>query len=257
MTILKYELRGLDGIVLDNEDMYVELNDQYISRIQIKDDFRTFEVVLNENVLYCNNQEQVDNKIKSFFLNILLKIKGHIQCPEIIRTKIIGENDDKWGENLLYIKNEPADTRIRLRADEVYTTITTADNFIKYANAEWQFVYAMLQNKNLVVTFMSLYDYLKEKIYQIFFPSEARSTQKQVTTYFRNYKNDYGTDLNFLVDNQGKNVDYLTFLRNEIAHATIKSDLEEYRNLGEKIDSGIIRLTLQSINNVIMEQFLR
>ena len=31
--------------------------------------------------------EQVDNKIKSFFLNILLKIKGHIQCPEIISVK--------------------------------------------------------------------------------------------------------------------------------------------------------------------------
>ena len=33
MTILKYELRGLDGIVLDNEDMYVELNDQYIYHV--------------------------------------------------------------------------------------------------------------------------------------------------------------------------------------------------------------------------------
>lgn len=49
-------------------------------------------------------------------------------------------------------------------------------------------------------------------------------------------------------------MDLLTYRRNEIGHARMKNDLEEYRNLGKRIDDGIIRLTLQVINNVLMEQ---
>lgn len=70
------------------------------------------------------------------------------------------------------------------------------------------------------------------------------------------HKQRYGTDLSFRRDNRGINVDLLTYLRNEIGHARIKSDLEDYRSLGQNIGDGTIRLTLQIINDVIMEQYV-
>lgn len=253
MTILQYELKGFDGIILDNAGIGLELDNPYISQIKLKDDFKILEVVLNENILYCDNQIEIDNIINGLFLNILLKIKGHIQCPDIVLLNVIGEND-KWGENQIYIKNEAVEARIRLQANEVYKNLME-DNFMRYANVEWQFVSAMLQNKNKVVTFMSLYDYLKEKIWQIHYSECSRPKQEQVTNYLLLHKQRYGTDLNFRRDNRGINVDMLTYLRNEIGHARIKSNSEDYRNLGKNVGDGMIRLTLQIINDVIMEQY--
>ena len=85
-------------------------------------------------------------------------------------------------------------------------------------------------------------------------PSDERAKQNHVISYLKEHKEQYGDDLIFLKDNKEKTVDLLTYRRNEIGHARMKNDLEEYRNLGKRIDDGIIRLTLQVINNVLMEQ---
>lgn len=50
-------------------------------------------------------------------------------------------------------------------------------------------------------------------------------------------------------------MDWLTYLRNEISHATIKNNVEEYKTLGENINSGTIRLALKIINNLLMEEY--
>ena len=253
MTILRYELNGLSGVIINGEAGYVDIDNPYISQIRLEDDFKILEVVLKENILYFDNQEQIDNAVYGIFFNILLEIQGYIECPEIVRTKIIGEND-KLVDNKTYIKNSPVDARISLHADAVYESIVR-DNFVKNAEVELQLVLAMLQNKNEIVTFLSLYDYIKEKIWRLYYSSEKRSTQEQVTTYLRNHQADYGEDLMFVVDNHGKTVDWLTYLRNEISHATIKNNVEEYKNLGKNINSGIIRLALKIINNLLMEQY--
>lgn len=76
MTSLKYELRGFDGIILD-EDMWMVLESQYISRIRLTNDFKILEIILKENILYRNNQEPIEKAVTEIFVNILLKIKGH------------------------------------------------------------------------------------------------------------------------------------------------------------------------------------
>lgn len=96
---------------------------------------------------------------------------------------------------------------------------------------------------------------MKEKIWQVHYSEQEWSAQKQVTNYLLLHKQRYRTDLSFRRDNRGKYVDILTYLRNGIGHARIKSNLEDYRNLGKNIGDGIIRLTLQIINDVIMEQY--
>lgn len=111
--------------------------------------------------MYFDNQQQIDKVVYGIFFNILLEVKGHIECSEIVRTKIIDEND-KWVENNICIKNSPLDSRISLHADAVYESIVR-DNFVKNAEMELQFLLAMLQNKNEIVTFLPLHDYVKEK----------------------------------------------------------------------------------------------
>lgn len=251
MTSLKYELRGFDGIVLD-EDMWMVLESQYISRIRLTNDFKILEVILKENILYRNNQEPIDKAVTEIFVNILLKIKGHFQCPELVLTEIIGEDNGKI-ENKIFIANSPLPVRLMLKTKDVYKSIVE-DNFAKNAEVEWQIIYAMLQNENKVVTFMGLYDYLMEMLWQIHHPSDERAKQNHVISYLKEHKEQYGDDLIFLKDNKEKTVDLLTYRRNEIGHARMKNDLEKYRNLGKRIDDGIIRLTLQVINNVLMEQ---
>lgn len=62
MTSLKYELRGFDGIILD-EDMWMVLESQYISRIRLTNDFKILEIILKENILYRNNQEPIEKAV--------------------------------------------------------------------------------------------------------------------------------------------------------------------------------------------------
>lgn len=64
-----------------------------------------------------------------------------------------------------------------LKTKDVYKSIVE-DNFAKNAEVEWQIIYAMLQNENKVVTFMGLYDYLMEMLWQIHHPSDEKSKAK-------------------------------------------------------------------------------
>lgn len=254
MTSLKYELRGFDGIILD-EDMWMVLESQYISRIRLTNDFKILEIILKENILYRNNQEPIEKAVTEIFVNILLKIKGHFQCPELVLTDIMGEDNGR-SENRIFIANPPSPARLMLKTRDVYKNIVE-DNFTKNAEVEWKIIYAMLHNENKVVSFMSLYDYLMEMLWQIHHPSDERAKQYHVISYLEEHKEQYGDDLIFFKvnkNNKEKTVDILTYRRNEIGHARMKNDLEEYRNLGKRIDDGIIRLTLQVINNVLMEQ---
>lgn len=193
-------------------------------------------------------------------------LSGFKNIPEFA-DKIQIENPKEWAQKAVdefdLFLTECSVKRIstngvdveRILADyEVYKNLME-DNFIRYANVEWQFASAMLQNKNEIVTFMSLYDYLKEKIWQVHYSEQEWLAQKQVTNYLLLHKQRYGTDLSFRRENRGKYVDILTYLRNGIGHARIKSNLEDYRNLGKNIGDGIIRWTLQIINDVIMEQY--
>ena len=164
MTSLKYELRGFDGIILD-EDMWMVLESQYISRIRLTNDFKILEIILKENILYRNNQEPIEKAVTEIFVNILLKIKGHFQCPELVLTDIMGEDNGR-SENRIFIANPPSPARLMLKTRDVYKNIVE-DNFTKNAEVEWQIIYAMLHNENKVVSFMSLYDYLMEMLWQI------------------------------------------------------------------------------------------
>ena len=78
MTILRYKLNGLSGVVINGEAGYVDIDNPYISQIRLEDDFKILEVVLKENILYFDNQEQIDNAVYGIFFNILLEIQGHI-----------------------------------------------------------------------------------------------------------------------------------------------------------------------------------
>lgn len=251
MTILKYELRGFDGSVLD-EDLWIELENEYILKIRLTDDFKRLEVILKEDILYQNNKEPIDKIVTEIFVNILLKIRGHFQCPELVLTEIIGENNGKIENRITFVTSKTP-VRLRLETKNVCDSIV-GDNFAKIAEVEWQIVYAMLQNKNQVVTFMELYDYLMEIIWKIHYSDDKRAKQCHVIDYLEKHKAQYGDDLVFLVDNKGKIVDLMTYRRNEIGHARMRNDLEECRELGNRVDEGIIRLTLRVINDVLMEQ---
>ena len=120
MTSLKYELRGFDGIILD-EDMWMVLESQYISRIRLTNDFKILEIILKENILYRNNQEPIEKAVTEIFVNILLKIKGHFQCPELVLTDIMGEDNGR-SENRIFIANPPSPARLMLKTRDVYKT---------------------------------------------------------------------------------------------------------------------------------------
>ena len=238
---LKYDVEGLQGIRLDNNDKRIDLkNNPYIKEIYLNDDLSELYVYLKEGVDCKESKEQIDRYLNGVLFNFLIKDAVVIECAKLLLRQEYGGNQ-LFETNTVCVRNDPVITNLRIQSYVFYDGLEK-ENFVQKSFIEWQVVFSILQNPNPVIVFLLLYDYTKEK----------KGSQKKFVKYLQNNKEKYEPDLTFQKDDWGNTVDILTYTRNRIGHC--KKDVD-YPKLADTVSSGKIRLLLRILNNIIMESW--
>ena len=236
---LKYDVKGLKGIRLDNNDKRIGLkNNPYVKEIYLNDDLSELYVYLEEGVDCKESKEQIDRYLNGVLLNFLLKDAVEIDCPKLLFRQEYGGNQ-LLERNTVCVRNDPVITNLHIQSNVFYDGLEKA-NFVQKSFIEWQVVFSILQNPDPVIVFLLLYDYTKVK----------KGTQKKFVKYLQNNQEKYEPDLTFQKDDRGETVDILTYTRNRIGHCKKGVD---YEKLGDTVSSGKIRLLLRILNDIIME----
>lgn len=234
---LRYEIEGLKGIHLENNDKRICLNNPYIKEIYINDDLNELCIYLKEAVNYKKNKEQIDGYINGIFFNFLINEAVVIECPRLLLKQEYG-GDQLVEENNILFRQNPVLTSIHIQTNEFCKEVEK-ENFVQKCFIDWKIASSILQNPDPIVVFLLLYDYTKEKI----------GHQKEFVKYLDRNKQTYGSDLTFQKDDRGQDVDLLTFTRNTIAHC---KKGEDYTKLSETVSSSKIRLLLKILNDILL-----
>lgn len=241
-------LHGFNNLVLSENKTYI-VDNELIKSISINDELKSMYVELQSNITYTGNEERIRNYLYHLCFNLIIKTEVCYSIPV-------------YSIDTIYENNKPLVVNDRLKitdtikiisdfpADSIYNAIVKSptnieENFMKYER-----IFKTLHNPNVIVQFMSLYQFLMELLQG----NNLHPSQKSVTNYLKTNKNKYSFLYFKPTRKQGQNFDEdcFTYMRNEIGHCEETNDLNSYKQLGTQITQQLIKNLIIVLNDIII-----
>lgn len=250
-SYLQYNLTGLSSLTLkDLKDYSVEHD--CISGISLSNDLKTLTVYLNKGIIYDENKDAIEQYVNYLFLNLLIKTEVCFNHPTI-HLQVIKDGSGKSFTLSDSLTMSGSLNIVRsIKADSIYNKIMPLKDEYNYNFFKYTRIISTLNNSNLIVQFMSLYQYLMELLSE----QKNRIEQINVVNYFKNNKDKYPFIEFKKTRRPGKSFeeDSFTYMRNEIGHIENSDDIDLYKRMGKNIDQQTIKNLVCVLNDVIMNK---
>lgn len=240
MIELYYKIEGLDSvefnedISLEYDDLYLEINKE-LSMLIVKSKKLNSENVLEE---------------------IIARIITYKEFKEITIPKLT--LDEKKS-----ITGNKIDIRDRVTIRDVINSFKSSigpEDFKKHMNKMnliqsnyYKRLYYILKNKDITTKYLMLYEFLLE----IVSLNKKNREQKNVKDFITTKNLHEGINSIGMKKTRRKNKNFeedsLTYLRNEISHAELDEDYEQYENISKKITSYYVRKIIEVIDLAIKD----
>lgn len=249
---VQYKLSGFSGLELkENEPCEIE-NNPYVKSVELNNDLTAVTINLRDGVDFEENKGNIELFLKELIFNLIIKTEADVEHPNWSIEYVRNGNMITVNEHIFI---HDAVTVLRLvRANSVYSSILDSPTAIVNKQLLYERIFCILQNPNLVVQFMSLYEILSEMVQKIIKNGEG---QEKVGNYFKSTMGKYSFIVKFYPSTKpgknGKSEDLFTYTRNAIAHCEDKNDLNEYKRIGSQVTSKMIKDLLLVLNDVIMD----
>lgn len=251
---VEYSLSGFSGLSLENNEPFETKNSPYIESIKLSDNLDTITVNLKKDVDFNQDREKrekIELFLKEMLFNLIIKDEVDIDCPKWRLENVCGNNKIALFEGIHCEEEMMVDRQ--QNSKPIYDFIVNSPTAIENNQLLYKRIFNILQNPNLIVQFMSLYEILYEKIQDII---DEGYGQEKVVLYLEHNEAKYPF-VKFMPSRKkskkGKKEDCFTYLRNQIAHCEKKDDVEEYKKIGLEITTRKIKGLLIVLNDVIME----
>jgi len=247
---VQYDLKGFCNLKLRENVPYKVANDQYIDTIQLNDTLTKMILYLKNGISYKNNKEYIDIFARQIIFNLIAKTEADIDNPDWHIEGIFENREMFSGEQLGF--RESVTVFRCIDAVKIYENLLNSPTSMNKHFLLYERIFSVLQNPNLVVQFMSLYQILLEKTTCVIGHGKG---QKNVTDYFKLNKDKYPF-IEFQPSRDprknGRDEDRFTYIRNKIGHCEETDDFAAYKKLGSIITNQLIKKMLIVLNDVIM-----
>ena len=245
---LQYKLIGFKCLTLkDNKEDY-EIDNQYIHSIYFDDKLT---VILQDGIFYNEHENEIELYLDYICFNLIIQDGVEIQCP-LRRLKIVKDGSNMLMHDCIGI-NDKLEIETKVPAQNVYQKVVNSPTVITTKHVLYERIFKTLQNPNIIIQFMSLYQFLMELLSD----GENRVEQKHVVKYFEANAKKY----NFITFKPTRrlngfwNEDDFTYMRNKIAHIEATNNIDEYRSLGKQISPYLIQKIIIVLNDVIIQKY--
>ena len=251
---LQYNLTGLKNLTLcENFSFQIE-NNPYIETIRLADDLTKMTVYLKNGIFYGDNTSDIDSFVKQIIFNLIAKTDAEIVCPDWYAEGVFENGELRLAEHLKF--QESIAVLRSYSAKSIYNIIINSPTAISKWPVLYERIFGILQNENIVVQFMSLYQILFE---QTNFLARGKNVdkygQKAVADYIKANKSKYPF-VTFQKSRKASRTwkeDNFTYIRNEIGHCEKTNDINAYKMAGLQVDLRLIKNLLTVLNDVMIE----
>lgn len=254
---IQYNLAGLKNFVLTENSPFEVENNQYIEAIQLDNNLTKMTLYLKDGVHYDDKAAEIDFFVKQIIFNLITKTETEIMCPDWYTEGVFENGELKIAEHIK-IRESIAVFR-SYNAESIYDTVVNSPTAIRKHAILYERIFGILQNENLVVQFMTLYQILLEETSRL--AGSKSHGQGNVVNYLKVHESKYPF-VQFQPsrdprkkDKNGKilDEDTFTYIRNEIGHCEETNDLIAYKQAGLQITNAQIKNLLIVLNDVILE----
>lgn len=242
-------LHGFKDFLLYDNKPYI-VNNELIKSIYIDNDLKQMKVELQKDITYTGNEKQIENYLYHLCFNLIVKTEVCYSLPVYTIDVIFENNKDMVVKDSLNL-NDTIEIIRSYQGDYVYNLITKSPTSIEENFMKYERIFKTLHNPNIIVQFMSLYQFLMELLQG----NKPHPSQKSVTKYLKANKHKYSF-LSFKpTRKQGEsyNEDCFTYIRNEIGHCEETNDLNLYKQLGNQITQQLIKNLIIVLNDIILD----
>ena len=246
---VQYSFSGLKNLTLTENSEFEIKNNQYVNAILLDDDLKSVTIYLKDGVCYSDSKLEIELFLNQIFFNLIAKSEADITFPtwNLAYTKE-GSNANLYD---YFCLNEDIEVFRSNRAYNIYDIVVNSSTAINNHTLLYNRIFCVLQNPNIVVQFMSLYEILLDNARNVM---RVGKGQINVAKYLELHKEDYPfVKFQPSRDQTRKwKEDTFTYIRNEIGHCEKTNDLVAYKKAGSKINTQLIKKLLIVLNDVIM-----
>jgi hypothetical protein len=247
---VSYSMQGLNNLKI-SQNRKMSISHPLVKSVSIQDELKCFALELNKGIQYVEHKAAIDLYAFQLFFSLVVQTDVDIDQPQVFLCSDVDGDRKALIENVCF--DESATVFRKDTVDNVYQRIKTAPPAFDKYRARYERILSTLQNPNLVVQFISLYELLMELLAQK--SSLEYPSQRSVSKYFSQNSKKY-PDVKFRKTrkkDQTFEEDSFTYLRNELAHCEKTSDMILYHKLGSSITCQTIKQLTRAINDVIIE----
>ena len=248
---VRYSMQGLNNLRISHNTK-MPITHPLIKSVSIQDDLKCFALELNKGIQYIEHKSAIDLYASQLFFSLVVQTDADIDQPRKLISAVADGTRNDLFESALITDHVEVSLKVE-PVDFVYSMINTAPPAFDKREVLYERILGMLQNPNLVVQFISLYELLMELLTPNF-PAQ-RPGQKKVCNYFSQNTKKY-PDVTFCPSRDKSRKfkeDSFTFLRNKLAHCEDTNNMDLYRQSGNEITCQTIKQLTRAINDVIIE----
>lgn len=244
--IIRIKLHGFKNLILNNNSP-CECENEIIENFYIDDKLEYIQLVLKNDIDIEKDRDKIDCFLYHIYYNLLMHRETKFDVPYFDCEYIKNAKHIKVTDKIEFFDTVNITTSISAEGfyNEILLNSTEINsNFLKYKR-----IFKTLENPNIIIQYMSLYQYLME----LLSGNNKNISQKAVIKYFKSNKEKYPF-VSFeetRKSNSNYEEDCFTYLRNEIAHCEKTNNFSLYCDLGSKISQLTIKNLIKVINDVI------
>lgn len=243
---VEYDLYGFENLKL-KENKRHEMIHPLIRFLYIADDITSMTVTLNENVHYNEHCDEIEKFLDHVCFNLIVNTEVDVYQPVRILKSVHDEDEITFFDQMGMTDN--CSITRNYNADSIYKVVIDTETAIDNHNLMYERIFKTLQNPNLIMQYLGLYQFLMELLSK----GKEYPCQANVINYFKNHQEQYPY-ISFKQTRKKRKKykeDTFTYVRNEIGHCEETNDLAVYKEMGKKVDNRLIKRLVSVLNDVI------
>lgn len=250
---VQYNLSGFQNLTLTDNMPYKIENNKFVDTVQLNDNLTKMILYLKPDVCYSKNEPDIDIFASQILFNLIAKTEVDIATPAWYVDGIFENGKNLLNEQIGF--TETLTIFKSINAKRIYDIIVNSSNSIDKHQLIYERIFGILQNPNIIIQFMSLYQILLDNTIHIVGNGKG---QRNIADYIKLHEEKYPF-ISFKESRdprkkaRGELEDTFTYIRNEIGHCEETNDLLAYIHAGNQITNQLIKNMLIVLNDVINE----
>lgn len=246
LKYIKFSLSGFYNVKLNNNQKR-KVNHNIINNVFIEEDLKSVTLELNDDINFEEHKDEIYKYFSHIYFNIISKTGADIDKPKFFLEIIKNDNESLVNENIV-IKEECNLSR-SYEAFDIYNMVIESTTALDKHELLYHRIFSTLENPNLIIQFMNLYQMLMELLSK----GKRKVEQKNVVDYFKTNKYRFITFEETRRTGKQYKEDSITYLRNQIGHCEDTNDINLYKQLGTSITCHTINDIITVLNDVIVK----